>query len=319
MTHLVSAGRQSQRAMALCFLAIAFGLGLSACETPKDCNNTPGLEGCGVPPPPEPPRDSYRIGEPFQDCPDCPWMVIVPSGANWIGELPVNAPDGDYDERDPYRASFEEFAIGVYEVTFAEWDSCVRAEACRGHRPNDKGWGRHLRPAINISWDDANAFVVWLNSTTNRTYRLPTEEEWEYAARAGTMTSYAFGNKVDTAQVNYDGKLSWNGSAKGEFRGQTLPVRVWNDRNKKLSHPMKPNAFGLYHMHGNVSEWTQDCYTPDYRGDKPAYDGPCAFRTLRGGAWIDGPFKVRSAWRHPLARGERHNFVGFRVARSVNR
>ena len=183
----------------------------------------------------------------------------------------------------------EPFAVGVYEVTFAEWDACVRDGGCGGHRPDDKGWGRGTRPVIDVSWKDAQAYAGWLSRETGEQYRLLSESEWEYVARSGTTTPYNTGEAITTNQAQYEGK-------------QTLPVGSFS-----------ANAFGLHDVHGNVQEWTQDCWNDSYAGaptDGSAWEsGNCSLRVVRGG---------RSADRRGAIAGIRIGLViGFRVARML--
>ena len=156
-------------------------------------------------------------------------------------------------------------AVGVYEVTFAEWDACVAAGGCNDYRPADRGWGRGARPVISVNWNDAQAYVTWLSRKTGKSYRLLSESEWEYVARAGTTTRYHTGDTITSSQANFN-------------VGRTVEVG---------SYPA--NAFGLHDVHGNVWEWTQDCWNGSYRGapaNGSAWEsGICARRVVRGGSW----------------------------------
>ena len=189
------------------------------------------------------------------------------------------------------------FAVGKFEVTFAEWDACVAAGGCK-HRPGDEGWGRGRRPVINVSWDNAKEYVAWLSRKTGKSYRLLSEAEWEYAARAGTTTKYAFGDTISTSQAKY-----------GE--GGTVEVG---------SFPA--NRFGLYDLHGNVWEWVEDAWHPDYQGaptDGSVWTGgDTSLRVLRGGSW-DGYFPgyLRSANRIRYHPDKRDVSIGFRVSRTL--
>ena len=121
------------------------------------------------------------------------------------------------------------FAVGRFAITFEEWDACVADGGCNGHRPSDEGWGRGRRPVINVSWDDAKAYVAWLSRKTGKSYRLLTEAEREYVARAGTTTPFWWGSSISTGQANYDGKDAYAGGSKGEWcgtndGGQFLPA-----------------------------------------------------------------------------------------------
>lgn len=263
----------------------------------------------------KPGPDRHRVGVFFRDCDDCPQMVVVPAGSFQMGDAD-ESPSGYADERPGHAVTLaRDFALGRYEVTFEEWDLCVADGGCRDYRPHDNGWGGRRRPVMAVSWDDAWTYAAWLSLKTGRQYRLPSEAEWEYAARAGTTTAFSFGAELSPAKANYDARVIWRDSKAGASAGQTMPV----DR-----YDAHANAFGLSDMHGNVSEWTLDCYTEDYRkiqrnGETGGVRGSgCDFRTVRGGSWADGPWSLRSAWRHPLEPSERHDFVGFRVARRLD-
>jgi formylglycine-generating enzyme required for sulfatase activity len=197
-------------------------------------------------------------------------------------------------------------------VTFAEWDACVDAGGCSSYRPADESWGRGRRPAVNVSWNDARAYVKWLSGKTGEDYRLLTEAEWEYVARAGTTTPFSFGSTISTDQANYNGDYTYKGGSKGEYRGKTMPVGSF-----------RANAFGLHDVHGNVWEWVADCYEEDaYKthGFYPAMVGSwqqSCNRVLRGGSWYSNPWSLRSADRSRKSPGYRNDNVGFRVARTL--
>lgn len=201
-----------------------------------------------------------------------------------------------------------DLAVGRYEVTFAEWDACVADGGCT-HMPRDAGWGRGRHPVINIAWNDVvEQYLPWLSKKTGHAYRLLTEAEWEYCARAGTASAFSTGVSIGTDAANFDGTSTYQGSPKGLYRQRTLEVG---------SFP--PNGFGLYDMHGNVREWVQDCFVDSYT-NAPA-DGSavpsteaCA-RVVRGGAWIDSPRALRSAYRSYAPPDSRFIYRGFRVAR----
>lgn len=264
-----------------------------------------------VPAPVEPVRAVREPLSRFRDCDDetCPWMVVLPAGSFLMGSR-ASEP-GRYDDEGPqHRVQVASFAVGQYEVTFRQWDACVAAGGCTT-RPGDAGWGRGQRPVMNVSWDDAQQYVKWLSGKTGQTYRLPSEAEWEYAARAGTSTPFAFGKRITTAQANFDGNYTYNGGAKDESRQKTLPVGS-----------LAKNAWGLYDMHGNVWEWVQDCSHPNYQGaptDGQAWTAGCSgsTRLLRGGGWDDHPGGARSAFRNHLGPSNRFNITGFRLARML--
>ena len=238
-----------------------------------------------------------RPGDSFKDCADCPEMVVVPSGAFRMGDLQGG---GDSDEKPVHdvRIGYS-FAVGKFEVTFAEWDACVSAGGCGGYRPADQGWGRGRRPVMTVSWDDAQAYVSWLSAKTGQSYRLLSEAEWEYVARAGTGTKYSWGNQFDSAKANNN-------------RSTTRPVGSY-----------EPNGFGLYDVHGNVWEWVEDCWHDSYQGAPTngsawTSGGDCSRRVLRGGAWYFNPWNLRAANRNWDGTGDRYGNLGFRLARTLS-
>ena len=230
--------------------------------------------------------------------PALPEMVTVPAGAFMMG---INE-SGMPREGPQHKVTFAKpFAIGKYEVTFAEWDACVAAGGCGGYHPNDQGWGRNRQPVINVSWNDAQSYVAWLGKVTGKTYRLPSEAEWEYAARAGTTTTFWWGSDIGLGKANCNGCNSrWDNR-------QTAPVGSFG-----------PNAFGLYDMGGNVTQWVEDRWNPNFTG-APA-DG-CAWETgdqrrrvYRSGSWYNPPALLRSSYRNAEQPALRNSKVGFRVA-----
>ena len=218
-------------------------------------------------------------GESFKDCADCPEMVVVPEGEFTMGSS-VREDGRQGDETPQTRvAILKPFAVGRFSVTFHEWASCVDGGGCGGYWPDDKGWGRGDRPVINVSWNDAKAYTAWLSKKTGASYRLPSEAEREYVARARTSTPYWWGSSVAPELANYSG-----------LAGKTVPVKSF-----------KPNPWGLYQVHGNVWEWVEDCYHDTYTGaptDGSAWTtGECKYRVLRGGSWDDNPQYLRAAYR----------------------
>ncbi len=206
------------------------------------------------------------------------------------------------------------FAMSQHTVTFAEWDA-ARAAGAKLDKLNDAGWGRGRRPVINVSWQDAQAYLAWLTEQASLTgdggaYRLPSEAEWEYACRAGTITPFSYGATISTAQVNYDGNHKYGVGKKGEYREKTTPVGTF-----------PANPFGLHDMHGNVWEWCQDCWNDTYNGapsDGSAWaTGDCTLRVLRGGSWGSDPGWLRSADRDWDTSSSRFNNRGFRLARTI--
>ncbi len=247
-------------------------------------------------------------GTVFRDCEECPQMVVLPSGSFMMG-----SPDGEEGRQEVesprhlvtigYR-----LAVGVYEVTFDEWDACVSAGGCGGYVPEDESWGRGERPVINVSWKDAQSYVSWLSKRTGESYRLLSESEWEYAARAGTTTRYSWGDEIGANRANCVGCGSrWD---KNSDTRRTAPVG-W----------FAANAWGLYDMHGNVWEWVQDCWNDHYLrapADGSAWErGRCSVRVLRGGSWFSVPGNLRSAYRDGNTSGVRNGYYGFRIARTL--
>ena len=228
-----------------------------------------------------------------------PEMVVIPAGRFRMGCL-----SNDEDCRDLEKPVHEvtigaPFALSVYELTFEDYD--------RFTYPNkvaDAGWGRERRPVVNVSWDDAQDYVEWLSSQTGAEYRLPSEAEWEYSARAGSTTKYHWGDGIGTNRANCDGCGS-----------------QWDDRQTAPVGSFRPNGFGLYDMHGNVREWVADCWNGSYQGapsDGSAWlQGDCAHRVLRGGSWGSFPGSLRAAYRFTYPYVVRDNVSGFRVARTL--
>jgi len=241
----------------------------------------------------------------FRECDQCPEMVVVPAGRFLMGSTAAEAGRyGDEDRR--HEVQVAEFALGRTELTFDEWDACVADGGCNNYQPNDAGWGRGRRPVINVSWDDAQAYVSWLSRKVGRgdnvahPYRLPSEAEWEYAARGGTQSAFPWGE-------DWDARLA-NGA---DSVGRTTEA---------ASYPANPTGF--YDMIGNAWEWVEDCWHDSYAGapkDGSAWvdAGSCGERVVRGGSWYDGPAYLRVAirdWFHPDVR----NYdLGFRVARTL--
>jgi formylglycine-generating enzyme required for sulfatase activity len=265
----------------------------------------------------QPQIEIYTVGRSFRDCRDnsCPEMVVMPSGSFLMGS-PENEQNRGRDEGPQHLATIAyRVAIGKYEVTFEEWDACSTAGACI-QRPGDNGWGRGRQPVINVSWDDAQQYVHWLSNKTGKQYRLPSETEWEYAARAGTNTPFFTGQRLTINQANFDPSFDWNTYYRRSGINQELA------RQKPLAvGSFAPNAFGLYDMHGNVSEWVQDCYQPNYNDiskDGSAFDkATCNIRVVRGGSWGSVEWVLRSAKRRDTAPDDKYYALGFRVARTV--
>ena len=248
-------------------------------------------------------REKSQPGAVLRDCNECPEMVVVPAGRFRMGDL---SGAGDNDERPVHDVTIASpFAVGKYEVTFAEWDACVAGSGCT-HRSDDKGWGRGgLRPVINVSWDDAQEYMRWLSRKTGKAYRLLSEAEWEYVARAGSTTKYPWGDDVGTNKANCDGCGS-----------------RWDNKRTAPVGSFEPNAFGLFDTAGNVWEWVEDCWNKNYNG-APANgsawtSGNCDEHVLRGGSWYFDPRNLRSAVRFRIGTGVRDGNFGFRVARTLD-
>ncbi len=251
------------------------------------------------------------LSEVFRDCGQCPEMVIIPAGSFLMGSPPSEP--GRYDWEGPqHRVEIAQpFAVGKYEVTFAEWDACRSAGGC-SHNSDDDGWGRGSRPVINVSWEDAQEYVGWLSSETGKGYRLLTEAEWEYVARAGTTTPFHTGGTISTDQANYNGNHIYGSGTVGVDRGQTVEVGLFAG-----------NAFGLHDVHGNVWEWVEDCLHYNYEGapvDGSAWMEACDEpdgRVSRGGSWGLKPGYLRAAIRGWNNSTNRNSFIGLRVARTL--
>jgi formylglycine-generating enzyme required for sulfatase activity len=257
------------------------------------------------------PNTSFRECAGGQDRDDCPEMIVVPAGSFLMGS-PSTDKDAFDDEVPQHPVTIAApFAVSKYELTFAEWDNCVVHGDC-DPRVSDVGWGRGKRPVIYVTWDDAQRYVAWLSKMTGKPYRLLTEAEYEYAARAGTTTAYPWGDEIGIENANCNGCGSqW------DFK-ETAPVGSFGANN-----------FGLYDMIGNVWEWVEDCYHPGYHVDLPQgprdapangsawTGGDCNRHVVRGGSWINIPSFLRSAVRDRAATGDRGSGTGFRVARTL--
>ena len=232
-----------------------------------------------------------------------PEMLAVPAGTFRMG-CDVGCVS---NERPAHRVTIPRpFAIAKYAVTFEEYDRF--ATATGRERPNDGGWGRGRRPVIRVSWLDAQNYVAWLSRETGASYRLPSEAEWEYAARAGTTTPYSWGRDVGRNRANCDGCGSrWDYE-------MTAPVG---------SFAANANAWGLHDMHGNIWEWVQDCWHDSYEGAPTdgsvwSHAGACRWRVLRGGSWYFGPRTLRAAYRLRIDAANRSPLFGIRVARTLS-
>jgi formylglycine-generating enzyme required for sulfatase activity len=266
---------------------------------------------------PRKPSAAYQAGDFFRECSGCPEMVVVPTGSFLMGSPAREA--GRFDDEGPQRTVTiaRPFAVAKFEVRFDEWMQCVLDEECR--MVTDESWGRGPRPVVNVSWNDAKRYVDWLAKKTGKPYRLLTEAEWEYAARANTETPYYWDKQSDNPclyanvlnpSVKKKYKFDWESFSCEDGYAETAPVGAF-----------RPNAFGLYDMLGNAWEWVEDCWHDSYK-DAPI-DGSawvtkaCDSRVVRGGGWFSGPQFVRSAIRYRFAPSDLFDYLGFRVARTL--
>ena len=242
-------------------------------------------------------------GESFSDALDGggrgPEMVFIPAGSFEMGCV---SGEECYDDELPVHTVTisQAFAVSKYEITFEDYDRFAAPDEV-----DDEGWGRGRQPVVNVSWNEAKDYVAWLSSQTGQTYRLLTEAEWEYAARAGSITQFTWGSKIGQGNANCGGcATEWD-------YYQTAPVGSF-----------APNAFGLHDVHGNVWEWVEDCWNENYE-DAPSdgnawLSGHCSRRILRGGSYDDFHYDLRSAVRFTHAPDERNRSLGFRVARAID-
>jgi formylglycine-generating enzyme required for sulfatase activity len=249
---------------------------------------------------------ALKPGDAFRECAkDCPEMVVVPAREFTMGS-PEKEASHLKSEEPQHRVVFAKpFAVSKLVVTFDQWDACVAAGGCTW-QPPDSGMGRGIKPVINVNWDDARQYVAWFSRMTGKTYRLLTEAEFEYAARAGREAAYSWGDEIGKGNANCDGCGT-----------------KWDNRESSPAGSFKPNAFGLYDMHGNVWEWTEDCFHGDYKGapqDGSAWtaDADCSRRVVRGGSWYTSPQGLRAASRSGDATGNRYDRLGFRVGRTLS-
>jgi formylglycine-generating enzyme required for sulfatase activity len=237
----------------------------------------------------------------FRECAkDCPEMVVVPSGEFMMGSPATEA--GRFANEGPQHkvTTARPFAVSKFDVTFAEWDACVSVGGCR--QADDGGYGRGTNPVVFVNWDEAQQYVAWLSTMTGQPYRLLTEAEWEYAARAGTTTAYWWGDEIGKGNANCNGC----GSA-------------WDARQPSPVGSFKPNAFDLHDMHGNVWQWVQDCYHGSYDAvpadGSASIGGDCSRHVVRGGSWTHD--YIRAAHRGGASADDRYDYLGFRVGRTL--
>lgn len=249
------------------------------------------------------PRDS------FKECDTCPEMVVIPKGTLMMG-TPADELYRFANEGPQHRVTIPRpIAVGRFAITFDEWDACVADGGCHDFKGDDRGFGRGRLPAAGINFEYAKVYLTWLSKKVGRTYRLPSEAEREYFARAGTTTPFWFGKTISAQNANYDATNNYPGGPYGESSKGPKPVD---------SYP--PNKFGLYQVNGNAEEWVSDCYNKYYNPDAPLdgspwLDGDCNKRILRGGGWIGAALTQRAGYRNetnPVAG------YSFRVVRDVH-
>lgn len=255
-----------------------------------------------------PDAETAFFGRYLRDCIDCPDLAELDAGSFLMGAAPGEPAAKAFEGPQASVTLPRKIAMAVRETTFEEWGRCVDEGGCQ--TVADAGWGRGKRPVINVTRVDAEAYAAWLSAKTGQRYRLPTEAEWEYAARAGSAGPFSFGPKADVAHANFDAAIPDPLGVQGRRRGQPAPVGAY-----------APNAFGLFDMHGNVWEWTADCWRPSHDGrpaDASAVSGLCAARVIKGGAFSAPASSLRSAHRDGAVDGARRNDVGFRLVREMD-
>ena len=253
-------------------------------------------------------EQALRPKDSFKECDACPEMVVVPKGSFIMG-TPITEVDRSKGEDPLHRVTFARpFAVGRFTISFAEWDACLADGGCGGNKGDDK-FGRGRMPAQGINFEAAKSYLAWLSRKVGRTHRLPSESEREYFTRAGTTTPFWFGNTISAQNANYVASTPYAGGPRGvDSKG---PVVV---------DSYAPNPFGLYQVHGNVWEWTEDCYNKRYTEDTPTdgapwLEGDCTKRMVRGGTWNWSADNSRSGYRSDSWFGTGNSF---RVVRTLN-
>jgi formylglycine-generating enzyme required for sulfatase activity len=291
--------------------------------TPSWSTPTPGVVGetSGVMPLSPERERALKPKDSFKECSNCPQMVVVRAGSFKMGS-PANESGRGADEDPQHDVTIANpFAVGKFDVTRDEFAAFVsdtgydagskcyiwtgqwtEKEGFSWRNPGFEQTGSH--PVVCVSWSDSQAYVNWLNKKTSKDYHLLSESEWEYAARAGSTTTYYWGDETGTNNANCGGCGS-----------------QWDNKGTAPVGSFKPNAFGLYDMAGNVWEWTEDCYRDSYIGapanGSPWTSGDCSRRVARGGSWYGFPRYLRSALRLGLTAGYRYDLIGFRVGRTL--
>jgi formylglycine-generating enzyme required for sulfatase activity len=292
-------------------------------------------------PEPPPPRPPLAGSTHIHDFPEAPTLVRVPAGRFLMGSASSEFGRDD-DEGPRHEVEIErEFAIGIFPVTFSQW-ALAQVEGGVDYAPDDRNWGHGNQPVINVSSEDAQKYCAWLGKRTGKKYRLPTEAEWEYAARAGTTTPFWWGDRISPEQANYNGQHPYGDGPKGQYRKHPVPVNF---------QQFEANPWGLYQVHGNIWEWCEDNWFADYNdaprngaaryapepqitnkqqmaASRPKFlqrfstgrssDDPRApVRVVRGGSWRLLPEDLRSARRMGYRQNYRGDTIGFRVARDL--
>jgi formylglycine-generating enzyme required for sulfatase activity len=253
-------------------------------------------------------------GEVFKECEECPDMVVAPAGSAMLGS-PLGESGRQTFEAAPHPIEIAKpFAVGRYAVTFAQWDACFAEGGCGHRRLGDLDFGRGNRPAIFVTWTEAQLYVEWLKRKTGQSYRLLSEAEWEYAARGCRTLKCAYApfwfGAIKPELAVYDSRRSYDGSPKAAASLKTQPVNSGSQ-----------NPFGLYNMLGNVRQWTEDCWNPTPvstpSNGAPDLSGDCTARATRGGSWADDPSKLRASARDYESVDEGSERIGLRVARDL--
>jgi len=257
-------------------------------------------------------------GTVVRDCAECPALVVIPAGAFTMGndhrDSAVKSEPGKVtfdlaimataSNAPAHRVSIAKtIAVGKYSVTFEEWDACVAGGGCGGYKPAESPWGRGRMPVANVNWQDAKNYTQWITKKTGKRYRLLSEAEWEYAARAGTTTPYYWGDEIGDGNANCCGTK-------------------WNETKLAPVGSFAPNQFGLHDMLGHVWQWTEDCWHDGYVGapaDGSAWivNGNCSKRIIRGGYYQSPSYIVRVDNHNSNEPGSRDYGVGFRVVRDL--
>jgi formylglycine-generating enzyme required for sulfatase activity/serine/threonine protein kinase len=256
---------------------------------------------------------TLRPGKRFRDCEQCPNLVVVPSGSFLQGAHETSRTSLANEKPQRTVVIARAFAMGIHEVTMAQWQACVSDGPCQP--VDDNGWGRGARPVMMVSWNDAQAYLEWLSKKTGERYRLPSESEWEYAARAGETAEWPDDNPAGVCKL-----ANIAGSETG-FRWAHAACADSHALETALVGSFLSNMFGLHDTLGNVAEWTLDCMSLSY-SDAPADGsansrGLCNSRVTRGGSWFSGARESRLSARFSLKAGDRNDFTGFRVLREL--